>query len=140
MANRDGSLLEIFWMSHSICALCSLVLLFLCGCNSGSEKPKIETFPVSGQLLGLDGKPVSGGVVSLRSIPSGEYAPSGELNQDGAFELATVIGEKRVAGAPAGEYSVVVMPPSTSQDVLPVELKKHYKIEPGQSELRIQME
>lgn len=119
----------------------NLAIAILSGCGGGAASgPKIETFPVKGTVVGTDGKPIGGGRILLRSVPGGEYAPSGEVDNEGEFTLATVINEKKVTGAPAGEYSVMIVPPSTSQAVLPVDLKKHYKIDATQSDLKIAME
>ena len=79
--------------------------LFISGCSKTPEK----LFPVSG-VVSVGGKPLNGGTVQFEMIEVGAsgkvYTSSGEINEDGSYELST-FGER---GAPAGEHRVWVSP------------------------------
>jgi hypothetical protein len=92
----------------------SLCLLLAAGC--GKKGPPVV--PVEGKVT-VGGQPLTGGQISFIRIPGPEdtdeegnvpqdmAAPSGTLDSGGQYKLFT--GGK--AGAPKGEYKVVVSPP-----------------------------
>lgn len=126
-------------MSRTLALFSGLLLCLNLGCGGGQSKPNFEPILVSGKVLETNGNPISEGLVSLRSVPNGEYLASGKI-ENGAFKLKTIVESDKVDGIPAGEYRVQVARFSTNQADLPVDLKKTYKIDAGQSELVIKME
>jgi hypothetical protein len=78
----------------------------LAGCG-GPSSVSGTVYPVSGQVLLPDGKPMQGGQVQF--LPKGESGASanGEVGSDGKFTLKTADGRD---GAPTGEYKVRVLP------------------------------
>lgn len=121
-----------------------IAALVLSGCSPADSQPAVKTVAVTGKVLDTGGKPVTGGMLSLRSITNAEQLASAKVNDDGQFTLTSLVGEKRVDGAQPGEYSVLYAPDSedqtASQNSLPVTLKKTYVIEAGQTELEIKLE
>jgi hypothetical protein len=71
------------------------------GCGSSSDGPIL--YPVTGRVL-IDGKPATGGTVSLREGGS-QLQPSGVISSDGTYVVRTRDKE----GAPLGSYRVVVI-------------------------------
>lgn len=80
----------------------------LAGCQKADKLPVLEVYPVKGQVLLADGKPLDGGWIYF--VPKGDLAvtPSAEIGADGSFSLVTGgSGE----GAPPGEYKVRIETP-----------------------------
>ena len=87
-------------------------LVLLCGvAGCGGPGPYSGAlYPVNGQVLLADGKPLTGG--SLRFIPTqGGLPASGKIGSDGTFTLKT----KSRDGAAPGQYKVRIEP---SQELL----------------------
>ena len=85
----------------------SLTWMFLLGFAScGGPGPYSGTlYPVKGQVLLADGKPLTGG--SVQFIPKQSGLPaSGKIESDGTFSLKTKTRE----GAAPGEYKVRIEP------------------------------
>jgi hypothetical protein len=80
----------------------------LAGC--GGETVKLpDTVPFSGKVT-LDGKPLSGAAVQFapaRMTKDG-HAASGRTNDEGKYELTTMIGNHSKPGVVPGSYQVVV--------------------------------
>lgn len=131
-------------MSRNVLLVTSLGFLALSGCGPADTAPAVKTIPVTGKVLDADGKPVSGGMLSLRDVKNAEQVASSMVDDDGAFKLKAVVGDKQVEGALAGEYTVLYAPDSVDQtskaNGLPVTLKKKYSIKEGQEELEIKLE
>lgn len=86
----------------------TLLLTTLIGCGG---KPQ-STFPVSGVLQWIDGKPateLAGATVELQVIEGValRVSPHGEVQPDGTFVLRTYEPKD---GAPSGKYRAMVMP------------------------------
>jgi hypothetical protein len=82
----------------------------LSSCGGGGP----DLFPVRGTVL-FDGQPADGASVAFQPVGGGP-TPSGIAGPDGTFTLHT---HPHGAGAPAGEYTVVVTwypPDARSQD------------------------
>jgi hypothetical protein len=118
----------------------ALVVCTLWGCAPENSAPAVKTIPVSGTVVDKSDKPISGGMLSLRSTTNPEVVASAVIEDDGKFTLSCVVGDKKVDGAQAGEYSVMFAPDTISQNDQPVTLKKTYAIKEGQSELNIKVE
>ena len=75
------------------------------GCGNGS----VPTYPVSGSVKYQDGKPLSGGTVSFRSLDNPTHLTArGEIEEDGTFALSTF---EEGDGAVVGRQQVIVTPP-----------------------------
>jgi hypothetical protein len=73
------------------------------GCGDPNAASSIKVYPVKGQVLLPDGKPLSSGRVVLVSTEKAvEF--TGEVGSDGRFEIKTGYGD----GAPEGTYKVRV--------------------------------
>jgi hypothetical protein len=76
------------------------------GCGQGAGQGG-TAYPVKGQVLLANGKPLTGGrVIFLPKEPAGMTAV-GDVGSDGTFALKTADGRE---GAPAGEYNIRVEP------------------------------
>jgi hypothetical protein len=85
-----------------VCAFFAFCLAFPVGCTSSG--PPLH--PVEGKAT-LDGKPMSGGTVSLFvEGQQGNVSPSGEIRSDGTYTIST----NGKPGAPLGKYKVVLAP------------------------------
>ena len=83
-----------------------LFLLNLPGCG-GDGPYSGALYPVKGQVILADGRPLEGG--SVQFIPTrGGLPASGKIESDGSFSLKS----KSREGAAPGEYRVRVEPPS----------------------------
>jgi hypothetical protein len=85
-------------------AVALTLFLALAGCG-GSGLYSGELYPVTGQVLLADGRPLPGG--SVRFIPKYSGLPAtGKIAADGTFSLTTKTRE----GAAPGEYKVRIEP------------------------------
>ncbi|MGH7140515.1 MAG: carboxypeptidase-like regulatory domain-containing protein [Pirellulales bacterium] len=83
-------------------------ILLTWGC--GKKGPSIVVYPVTVTVT-YDGKPVAGATVSY-IVPDNADAPrsSGLTDDEGKFSLKTYVSPKELlAGAPPGDYTVVVL-------------------------------
>lgn len=88
----------------------TLCLGFALGC--GGEEKKIaplnpDTVPFSG-FVKRDGKPLSKAVVTFLPTANKGVNASGITGDDGKYELKVQVDQKDKAGAPPGDYKVVV--------------------------------
>jgi hypothetical protein len=87
-------------------SLSSLLVICLVGCGGGGPYAG-ALYPVKGQVLLADGRPLEGG--SVQFIPSkGGLPASGKIGPDGTFALKS----KSREGAAPGEYRIRIEPPS----------------------------
>ncbi len=83
-----------------------VVLSAVCGCGDADATKQVAVFPVKGQVLLPDGKPLTAGRVVFVS-KDGMSNSTGKIGEDGSFSLSTgQSGE----GAPAGEYKIRIEP------------------------------
>jgi hypothetical protein len=108
-----------------------LLALALTGC-AGKPEPLPKAYPVRGQVLFPDGRPMPDGLVQFRPAHDTPYTITGRIQADGAFTLETRLSDgRKVAGAPEGTYRVTVVPPSSAdQSTLPVELPRAHTVQP----------
>jgi hypothetical protein len=108
--------------------------------------PAPKTYPAIGKVVYKGGQPMTGGSVQFNSTRDSALSVVGEVKSDGTFKLQTVKDNARADGAPEGEYSVFVLPPTVSspagsaiqpKNVLPIPLEKKYKIEPRDNSIQI---
>src|SRR3954447_5433144 len=89
--------------------ICALVLL-AAGCGGPSLPAVTKPVPVKGKVLLPDGRPLSGGVVTL--LPVGDtgrrYQGWGFVKPDGTFEVAAFSDVSKGGGVAPGKYKVVV--------------------------------
>ena len=97
--------------SHSLFSpVCLRFAIALVATIAGCSKTPEKLYPVTGTVT-VVGKPLSGGSIQFEMIEKGEasgkvYTSSGEIDENGKYELST-FGEP---GAPAGEHRVWVSP------------------------------
>lgn len=115
-------------------------LLFL-GCGG----PK--NYPVRGKVVFQnDGRPLRGGTVLFERVEEPKEQASGELDDDGLFEL----GNTRGLGAIPGEYQVLLEPPPSVSETgrLPYDSRYlrfetsglTYTLQPKDNELEIRID
>ena len=99
-------------MMSRMFGLALVAAALLVGCGGGGSDLKLV--PVKGTVT-QGGKALSGIKVMLETSDPKIKAPLlyGVVNDDGTFEIQTSAGEK---GAPAGMYSVVLVPPAPKFD------------------------
>src|SRR5262245_34969646 len=93
-------------------ALLALVVVLLAAGCSGSE-PK--TYPVKGKVVfkdnpGFVGR-LLGGSVEFQSTSDPNLKVTGLIDDEGSFSMITVLEDKALNGAPAGQYKARVQPP-----------------------------
>jgi hypothetical protein len=76
------------------------------GCGDPTGASRISVYPVKGQVLLPDDKPLSAGSVEFIGTKGAMMSVQGKLNSDGTFTLGSP--DTRV-GAPAGEYLVRIV-------------------------------
>jgi hypothetical protein len=81
----------------------ALAVVGIVGCGSG---PK--TYPVKGKVVFKGGEPVTDGRIQFQSTTEPPFKALGDIGEEGSFALTTYLGRKKVSGAPAGAYHVVV--------------------------------
>jgi hypothetical protein len=88
---------------------CCLWLLLCCLCCAGCKKSSVKLYPVTGKVLFKE-QPAEGATVVF--LPAGEEnsayrgaRAAATVTSDGSFEIYT---EPYGAGAPAGEYAVLI--------------------------------
>ncbi|AMV20244.1 hypothetical protein [Planctomyces sp. SH-PL14] len=94
--------------SSGVCAL-GLTLVLCLGCGGGDKTPRGT---VSGKVT-FNGMPVTEGVVTF-TRKGGGGSGAGTIGSDGSYSASGVEG-----GIPAGDYTVVVMPPEVAKDLGP---------------------
>jgi len=90
----------------------ALALLAAAGCGA----PKSKAVTVTGKVV-YKGEPagaLAGGYVCLQSVTDPENKPVGQIEDDGTFFLATVVGTQNLGGVLPGEYKVRVVPPTST--------------------------
>jgi len=86
-----------------IVAAAGLMISGLSGCGEPTY-PTATLYPVKGQVLLSDGKPLTSGQVVF--VSNQDVAFFGKVESDGRFSIKTGAGE----GAPEGEYTVRIEP------------------------------
>lgn len=101
---------------HDHCHQCGQAILLvitglvgLAGCNRGPQGP--ETVPITGQLTFTRGGPAKvladrQGIIEFESLSQPGVFAYGEIQEDGNFELATVVNNMKKPGAVTGEHRV----------------------------------
>ena len=125
--------------------LCRIVLfgfavlsVLAAGCG-GVKLPK--TYPAGGSVLYKGGQPMKGGAVQLTSEQDKELRVTGQIKEDGSFELETLKDKKKAAGAPEGDYQVIVLPPLQGEHkgAPPISVPGTRKIEAKENSLKIEL-
>jgi hypothetical protein len=124
----------------------ALVVLFAAGC-SGPAMPK--TYPVTGTVAYKGGQRLKGGSVQLTQPADSSLRVVGAIGEDGTFTLHTFRDNDKAAGAPEGEYQVVVLPPLAAdprggvkgdhKGVVPIALPRPFKVQAGENTLPIEL-
>lgn len=110
----------------------ALALAAIVGCG-GPKGP--ATYPAGGKVVDAAGEPWTGGTVQFQPPDGGPGAAVAEIQKDGTFTLYTILDGRKAAGALAGPYRVVVLPPlgrnqAAQPRVSPVTLPGLYVVKP----------
>jgi hypothetical protein len=126
-------------MIHPARLLLPLFLAAVAGCRS-AETPTV--YKAGGVVKFTNGSPFRGGIITLTSQADPTLTMSGEIAEDGAFQLATVQNNRRLEGALAGTYSVMVSGRFNAQagGVAIYQLPQPCIIEPRDNELVIEVD
>jgi hypothetical protein len=103
VGTKSGSRRTALACAAGIVAVAGLMVSGLSGCGEPTYSPP-KVYPVKGQILLSDGKPLTSGQVVLVSSQDLEFP--GKVESDGRFSIKTPAGE----GAPEGEYTVRIEP------------------------------
>jgi hypothetical protein len=92
------------------------LVAFAAAVTAGCGGPK--TYPVKGKVefKGGDVKMLAGWRVGLRSVSDPETSASGTIEEDGSFEVGTVVNDKLRPGVQEGTYRVRVEPPDMQEE------------------------
>jgi hypothetical protein len=128
------------------CAAFVLALL-LPGCRP-APPTLAQTYPVSGTVT-QNGKPMNGGSIQFHLTADPMLRVLGEIKDDGTFTLNTVKDNAMGAGAPEGEYQVIVQPPLSKEvgggvdfahkGVPPIKLPNTVKVEAKANTFKIEV-
>jgi hypothetical protein len=89
----------------------ALALLLAAGCGGGANAP--DTYAVTGQVTGADGRPLPGGLVEFRHVERPNdpaWRAVGTINPEGNYKLKTLWEGKELTGCREGKYTVTVTP------------------------------
>jgi len=87
-------------------AAMTLLAAVAIGCSSRPAPP--PTFPATGIVKFANGQPFPGGILTLTSKADPRIVMESPIHDDGTFSLSMVFDNRRVEGAQAGTYSVLV--------------------------------
>ncbi len=126
-------------MIRTLWGLIASFLFFVVGCTSSAGLP--PTYPAGGSVAYKDGSPMKGGTVQFSTSSDPLLRVVGQVREDGTFTLNTIKDRARAAGAPEGEYQVIVQPPLIGEHkgVVPLTLPKPYRVEAKDNQFRIQL-
>jgi hypothetical protein len=119
----------------------SIACLLLVGC-SGPDPAQQGMVSAQGKVVRKGGQPFPGGAIEFRPADGSEGVSSGEIQPDGSFTLATLVGDDVVPGIKPGQYQVTVVPRMGEDQSAtpPIQLKNPYAIEPDGGPLTIQVD
>jgi hypothetical protein len=133
--------------SLAACGFFVLALLILVGCKP-APPPLAKTYPVNGTVI-QSGKPMKGGSIQFNSAADPMLRVVGVIKEDGTFTLNTAKDNATGAGAPAGEYQVIVQPPLAKEagggfdfahkGVPPMTLPTTVRVEAKENNLKIEV-
>jgi hypothetical protein len=100
-----------------------------------------RTYPAGGKVVYAGGRPVKGGSIQLTSAADPSLRVVGTIGEDGRFTLSTVKDKDTAAGAPEGEYQVIVFPPLTGdhKGAPPMPVSRPCKVEARDNDLQIEL-
>ncbi len=119
------------------------------GCSSGGAKKWPDLHPVHG-VVKVGGKTATGGYLSLRSDDesNSDLIVGGKIESDGTYKLSTSHAleqnSTQKAGAPAGRFRVMYMPPGggdqiSGASVDPIDSAKPVTIVAGDNDLTLEI-
>jgi hypothetical protein len=122
---------------RTLIATAALAALSLAaGCSGGNTRAMPRTYPVTGQVLDADNKPLANALVQFVPITNEDgVTTNGRTGADGKFQLSTLVESKKVDGAIEGPHRVTVLPPMTQDQQgapgpppAPVQLSEAYVV------------
>jgi hypothetical protein len=119
----------------------SAILLLAAGCGTKSDRPVPATFPVTGQVLYRDGKPVTAGTIQFRSTGEPPVTANGTLAADGTFSLTTFVDVDPLTGTIPGPHKVTIYPTAEGQHSVPsIAVKDVYTVESKENHFTIHID
>jgi hypothetical protein len=97
-----------------------LLALAAAGCGGSHEPAPPATYPVTGKVRYKDGRPFGGGTIQFLSAGEPALTMTGEIAEDGTFQVETLFRGKRLPGAVAGPCQVLVSPRITESKPVPI--------------------
>jgi hypothetical protein len=105
------------------------------GCSTSSDTGP-DLHPVKGTVT-RNGQPVTRGYVRFMPADGQDLIVGGDVDDNGEFELETLMRLKKKKGAPAGTYTVTYMAPSA--EVGQVTTVKRYTLEAKSNEFAVEL-
>jgi hypothetical protein len=115
MGHRGGAL-----ATRSVLGQVALLGLMALGCGGPHGPPAPATYPVHGKVQYKSGRPFPGGTIQFLSAADPTLTISGEIAEDGTFQVETLFQGKRLPGAVAGPCQVLVSPRITANQPVPI--------------------
>ncbi len=79
----------------------------LTGCGPTAPPPP-TTYPTTGVVKFQGGRPFAGGIISLTSTSDPRVVMEATIEDDGSFQLGMMHDNRRLTGAQAGTYDVLL--------------------------------
>jgi hypothetical protein len=98
----------------------ALLGLMALGCSGPHGPPPPATYAVNGKVQYKGGRAFAGGIIQFLSAAEPTLTMTGEIAEDGTFEVQTLFFGKRLPGAVAGPCQVLVSPPITANKPVPI--------------------
>jgi hypothetical protein len=117
-------------------------LACILGCQSRSERPAPDTFPVTGTVIAPDNLSVKHATVEF-TPSSGDKTLSalGTVDATGKFRLAVVNPDRNIPGAPTGVYRVTITLPLNPDRTggQRYELPDNFNVKPRENEFTLEL-
>jgi hypothetical protein len=118
--------------------LLALAAFLLCGCEQKTQRPALETYPVTGKVVTTGKLPV-GGCVQLQPKLNGlEYMAKGVIDEQGRFTLRVPYVDRVIPGATAGPHTAQVLMP-LDQGGAAVPIEGTFEVRQGANDFTVEM-
>lgn len=96
----------------SLALVAGLLLCCVPGC-APLDPPEPETYPVRGKVVFAGGEgdveKLQGWIVQFQSVAQSDTRATGEIGQDGTFEVVSIVNNRGKEGVVAGQHRVCVV-------------------------------
>ena len=125
-------------VNHALRVASMLLVALAAGCSE--PPPPITTHAVTGRVTYKNGQPMAGGIVEFRSQRDQTLNMSAFTEDDGTFNLVTIVNNQNAAGAIEGPFRVSVTLPIVEPIPTTIDLSEPYVVETGDNHFEIQLE